>query len=53
MKLIVDWGVHSPRLDRLIAAECSHCDGPIGWMARSRLGLPRYRFQPTARTTKP
>jgi hypothetical protein len=34
MKLVADWGVHSPRLDRLIAAECSHCDGGGGRLVR-------------------
>jgi hypothetical protein len=34
MKLITPWGVRSPRLDRLIAAECSHCDGGGGRLVR-------------------
>ena len=34
MKLIADWGARSPGLDRLIAAECSHCDGPRGRLVR-------------------
>jgi hypothetical protein len=34
MRLIVDWGVRSPRLDRLLAAGCSHCDGPVGRLVR-------------------
>jgi hypothetical protein len=34
IKLIADWGVHSPRLDRLLAAECSHCDGSLGRLVR-------------------
>jgi hypothetical protein len=29
MKLITDWGVKSSRLDRLLAAGRSRCDGPI------------------------
>ena len=34
MKLIADWGDRSPRLDRLIAAECSHCRDPAGRLIR-------------------
>jgi hypothetical protein len=38
MKLIADWGVHSPRLDRSLAAECSHCRGPVGRLVRHEAG---------------
>ena len=34
MKLVVDWGALSPRVDRLLVAECSHCDGPAGRLIR-------------------
>jgi hypothetical protein len=34
MKLFVDWAVRSPRLDRLLVAGCSHCDGPVGRLVR-------------------
>jgi hypothetical protein len=34
MKLLVDWSVKSPRLDRLLAAGCSHCDCPVGGLVR-------------------
>jgi hypothetical protein len=34
MRLLVEWGDHSPRLDRLLAAECSHCDGLAGCLVR-------------------
>ena len=34
MKLIADWGVYSPRLDRLPATADSHCDGPAGRLVR-------------------
>ena len=29
MKLIADLGVHSPRLDQLLAIGCMHCRGPV------------------------
>jgi hypothetical protein len=38
MKLIADWGVHSPRLDRPLAAGCSHCRGPVGRLVRHEAG---------------
>jgi hypothetical protein len=34
MKLLVDWGVGSPRLDRLLLAGCSHCNSPVGRLVR-------------------
>jgi hypothetical protein len=34
MKLLVDWGVCSPRLDRLLLAGCSHCKGLVGRLVR-------------------
>jgi hypothetical protein len=34
VKLIAEWGVHSPRLDRLLAAGCSHCGGSHGRLVR-------------------
>jgi hypothetical protein len=34
MKLLVDWGVCSPRLDRLLLAGCSHCNGQVGRLVR-------------------
>jgi hypothetical protein len=34
MKLVADWGVRSPRLDRLLEAGCSHCDAPFGRLVR-------------------
>jgi hypothetical protein len=30
MKLIAEWGVHSPRLDWLLACGCPHCGGLVG-----------------------
>ena len=36
MKLITPWGVCSRRLDRLLAAECSHGDSPLGRLTRHR-----------------
>jgi hypothetical protein len=34
MKLLVDWGVCSPRLDRLLLAGCSQCNSPVGRLVR-------------------
>ena len=38
MKLVTDWGVRSPRLDRLIAGESSHRDGSAGRMVHRDAG---------------
>jgi hypothetical protein len=38
MKLLVDWSMKSPRLDRLLAAGCSHCDSPVGRLVRHNAG---------------
>jgi hypothetical protein len=43
MNLIADRGVHSPRLDRLLAAGCPHCDGPAGRLTQHRAGADGYR----------
>jgi hypothetical protein len=34
MNLVVDGGARSPGLDLLLAAECSHCDDPVGRLVR-------------------
>jgi hypothetical protein len=34
MKLLVDWNVCSPRLDRLLLAGCSNCIGQVGRLVR-------------------
>jgi hypothetical protein len=34
MKLLVDWGVCSPRLNRLLLAGCSQCNGQAGRLVR-------------------
>jgi hypothetical protein len=38
MKLVADWGARSPRLDRLLAVDCSHCRGPLGRLVRHDAG---------------
>jgi hypothetical protein len=34
MRLVTDWGGCSPRLDRLLLAGCSHCNGRVGRLVR-------------------
>jgi hypothetical protein len=38
VKLIILWNVFSSRLDQLLAAGCSHCDGPTSRLTQHRAG---------------
>jgi hypothetical protein len=37
-RLIVDWGVRSPRLDLRLEAGCSHCECQVGHLVRHDAG---------------